>query len=1041
MSSNAGLLPVSSHYRSILLLVFASSLSLGAPFAAGQAAPESPAAPAQNQAAPPASDRAPDISTHVDEVSLDLVVHDKEQGLVLDLKPGDLTITDGGVPVTLTELHLVHGDSPNAPGHMVTLLFESFHGPIANNTRAIAEKILQVLPATGYSFSVLDLDGRMRVLQGFTEDPKAVEFAIKTATESQATVLTSTHSLAINIVHDEAAEAAKAKAVGLAEKDLIAVAQTGVDASGTHVDAKERLRAQSLLTALQDSQTNVQKLHGYLNFSALLALIKAQERIGDRRAIVYFTLNSQMDKPAKDILKTVVDAATGAGIGIYVVDMDAMGNAGQYQMTNALLNGQQPYNPAPVVTNSRGQTAIIPQQEGAAPISGTPSPTGPQWGPAQDIQMATDFMRGNNESRENPFNDTKNPLSGLSKATGGVYIDALTSTKKPLQQMAQDLSTYYQASYVPPFKEYDGKFRSIAVKPVRAGLSVHARTGYFAIEPGVDAGIRPFEMPLLKALGETQLPSNIRFYASVLRFGDLPNGNTSSIAIELPLSELKAQEEPGANVSSVHAAVVAEIKDKSGVVIEHYSEDLTQSKAREALDRDPLATISLERHFMSTPGNYTLEVAVLDQNSGKISAQRSSFEIPDSSTGLSLSDIVLVRNVEGSHLEEEDPIEPLRFEHQKVTPNVAGRLPDQPKGVSLFLILHPDANVNQPTTLEMQIIHNGKAGHKKELARFDGAHGAVPYLASLRSGALAPGNYEVKAFLTQGGKTSTQSQSFVVGGPAETPAQGPTAMDVARAEVAIDGEITPLHGAPQPAAQLPIRALAEPAAAPSQEEARSLIEAARGHALEYDSLLPNFTCVELTRRAVDTNGDGNWKAIDTLQEELRYSEKTETRTTTEVNGWPSKTTRNSLKGVFSAGEFGGILQAVFRAESKADFQWKETDALKNGTVQVYDYRVDKSNSLFAVMDSTGHQLTVGFHGQVFVDSATRRPRRVTLIADGLPSDFPTHSTSMTVDYDYIPINGLKYLMPVSAQLQITQGLHQEVMNTMEFSDYKRLAPM
>jgi hypothetical protein len=206
-------------------------------------------------------------------------------------------------------------------------------------------------------------------------------------------------------------------------------------------------------------------------------------------------------------------------------------------------------------------------------------------------------------------------------------------------------------------------------------------------------------------------------------------------------------------------------------------------------------------------------------------------------------------------------------------------------------------------------------------------------------------------------------------------------------------------------------------------------------------MLPNFTCVELTRRAVDTNGDGKWKAIDTLQEELRYSEKTETRTTTEVNGWPSSTTRTSMKGVFSAGEFGGILQAVFRAESKADFQWKETDALKNGTVQVYDYLVDKRNSLFSVMDATGHQITVGFHGQVFVDSSTRRPRRVTLIADGLPSDFPTHSTSMAVDYDYIPINGLKYLMPVSAQLQIKQGLHQEVMNTMEFSDYKRLAPM
>jgi hypothetical protein len=179
---------------------------------------------------------------------------------------------------------------------------------------------------------------------------------------------------------------------------------------------------------------------------------------------------------------------------------------------------------------------------------------------------------------------------------------------------------------------------------------------------------------------------------------------------------------------------------------------------------------------------------------------------------------------------------------------------------------------------------------------------------------------------------------------------------------------------------------------------------------------------------------------DTFVESLHYSDKTETRTMQEVNGRTTSVDRDSMKGVLSAGEFGGILQAVFRNESKADFQWKETDSLNGAAVQAFNYRVDRGSSMFSVTGLNGKQLIVGFHGQVFIDSATRRARRITLIADDLPADFPTHATSIAVNYDYVSINGLKYLMPVSAELRLKQGHRELVMNTMAFKDYNRFPP-
>src|SRR5580698_11094910 len=63
----------------------------------GQTVPAAPAtaAPASTTTAAPA-EQTPTFSTNVDEVSLDLVVHDKKHRPVLDLKPEDLAITDEG---------------------------------------------------------------------------------------------------------------------------------------------------------------------------------------------------------------------------------------------------------------------------------------------------------------------------------------------------------------------------------------------------------------------------------------------------------------------------------------------------------------------------------------------------------------------------------------------------------------------------------------------------------------------------------------------------------------------------------------------------------------------------------------------------------------------------------------------------------------------------------------------------------------------------------------------------------------------------------
>jgi len=969
----------------------------------------------------------PTASTNVDEVSLDLVVLDKSHKPVRDLKPEDLVITDNNTPVKLEGLRLVSGNSNS--DHLVTMVFDHFGGATAKDAQNAALKILNTLPSKGFSYSLLDFSGRLRLIQGFTYDKAAIDRAIKDVTEKPANdrtpvlELTATTNVLAKPVNRTDADAAAAAAV--AEKYMISVARTGVDPAGNHVDLKMRARYQTLLKALEDAQRTMRDQHALPTLAGLMALVKSQTKITERKSLIYFTRNLQMDTAAKEMIKTVTGVANQAGVTVYVVDMDALNQAGKYQMQNALLNGQAPYNPAPVANGPVPQagTSVPSQQQQAFPST-----------PQGSMSMATDFMRNGFEDTKDPLGSNKSPLADLARNTGGAYIDAQGNLKKPLEQMLQDMTTYYEAVYIPPIKDYDGSFRSIAAKTVRAGLNVKTRSGYFAVAPGAENGIRPFEVPLMKTLSLTELPNDVMFHATVVRSGDLPDGNESTAAVEVPVSELQTKEDTHTNLFMAHVSIVAEIKDKSGAVIEHFGEDISKRGSLESSDKSKAEVITLQRHFMSSPGQYTMDVAVLDQLSGKTSAKRIPFEIPDATKdpGPALSDMVLVRKT-GAYDEDLDPTEPLKYEKAKVTPNLAGIVPHDAKQVSMFVILHPDPKATDAPVLEMQVIRNGKAGRRLPLPLKKSTDAAaVPYLATFPN-ALSPGFYQVKATLTQGGKSAEQTIAFTVMGDKATMAAANEGSGDVNLQAATEVD-------PQLGGHLSITVPANPIPPPTPEEVDVLIADSRKQAMSYRESLPNFLCVEVTNRSIDLSGTGDWKHRDTIEELLRYQDAHETRTTLEVNGETSNAERDAMlvkKSAFSGGELGGVLKAVFDPKAQAEFKWKETDTLGNGTVQVFNYHVPVDNSEFFITGNNNMEIKVAFHGLVYLDAATHSVRRVTLIAEDIPKDFPTHSTAMAVDYDYVVINTHDYLVPVSAEVSLRQGKHEAVMNTMEFRNYRR----
>jgi len=221
-----------------------------------------------------------------------------------------------------------------------------------------------------------------------------------------------------------------------------------------------------------------------------------------------------------------------------------------------------------------------------------------------------------------------------------------------------------------------------------------------------------------------------------------------------------------------------------------------------------------------------------------------------------------------------------------------------------------------------------------------------------------------------------------------------------------------------------------------------MIAAARKRAVEYSKTLPNFLCIEVTNRSVDSSGNGRWKHRDSIAELLSYRDNAESRTTLEINGKRSSLKRADMDSSWplSVGEFGAILNLVFQPTSKTTFEWKETASLGDGSaaVQVLSYRVDRANANI-VLSQGNDEAAVGFHGLVYIDMATNGVRRVTLQADGLPHSFAVRAASMTVDYDYTAISGRDYLLPVQSSVSLEKAHRKIELNEITFRNYRRYA--
>lgn len=229
-----------------------------------------------------------------------------------------------------------------------------------------------------------------------------------------------------------------------------------------------------------------------------------------------------------------------------------------------------------------------------------------------------------------------------------------------------------------------------------------------------------------------------------------------------------------------------------------------------------------------------------------------------------------------------------------------------------------------------------------------------------------------------------------------------------------------------------------PIPGPDASEQKKILTEITENALSYSARLPNFICMQVTRRYMDRAGGEDFRLTDTIAERLSYFEHKEDYKVISVNGTPVTNRKHEqLGGATSSGEFGSMLLEVFSPESQTEFQWERWGKLRDHIMHVFSFRVRLENSKYNITAAdVKRTVTVGYHGLVFADRDSHAVMRITMEADDIPEDFPIRSASEVLDYDSIGISGQKFILPLKVEMRMRDG-RQAVKNEAEFRLYNK----
>ncbi len=512
---------------------------------------------------------------------------------------------------------------------------------------------------------------------------------------------------------------------------------TGPGAASQGAGFAARAQAQALSNMLRMANDLQRQQMGTTSLYPLMALVKGQQTLAGRKTLLYLTERLEVPPNLDAVFRSVISEANRANVSVYTID--ARGLSTEQEMAgarDALLEAQR--------VSQQSMESL-----GAGAVS------------KDEVKLSETAESSLRASVEGVLRD-------LAESTGGFAIANTNNFKPGAERIATDIAGYYQLSYVPPPSPFDGRFRRIEVRVNRKDVVVQARSGYFALPPGVSQAVFPYEVPLLGALSIENPPKDFEVRAAALRFGASPAGLDHKIVVEVPIAALKmmtTEPVPPEKVGRyrLHLSLVALVKSEAGDVVERFSEDYPFEGPADKADALRGGNIVFKRRLALPPGKYRLEVAGQDRETGKLATRRAPFEVKSAGPGPTISSLALIRRIDQLPADAKSD-DPLDIVPARIVPNLDApiSLATNPK-LWLFFIAYPARGAAEPPRMTLEFLKDGRPLSRAEAALpAPDADGNVRYIGNFPTNAFAPGSYDVRIAVTQAGATVEDRAGFTL---------------------------------------------------------------------------------------------------------------------------------------------------------------------------------------------------------------------------------------------------------------------------------------
>jgi len=239
------------------------------------------------------------------------------------------------------------------------------------------------------------------------------------------------------------------------------------------------------------------------------------------------------------------------------------------------------------------------------------------------------------------------------------------------------------------------------------------------------------------------------------------------------------------------------------------------------------------------------------------------------------------------------------------------------------------------------------------------------------------------------------------------------------------------------AAPPPPKPVYVPPPPPSSIEQEKIIDQAREYALNYTKQLPNFICVQVTRRDNDPTGTGNnWYHGDTITARLSYNGVENYEVILHNNQPVTNATMKQFGGVSSEGEFASMLDQIFEPDTHTDFSWDHWGKLRGRKTYVFAYDVQQEFSHYRVEAEGAETIVPAYRGLVYIDEDTKIVVKIVMTPHDMPSTFPIHDITTSLDYDFETIGDQQYMLPLKSVLISKRGRMMSK-NDIEFRLYRK----